>query len=138
MNNAAAIVRAYPITTLISVLTDEIFKAKADNYQTLKKNTIDQFLVLKNKQYVIEYLKNHYLSEVSGSKPLSQMAAKHSKLVLEYTRELLYLDAKATFEQHRDHQKMIEQFLELAESIESNKQTSKGVEVAEVGVETTA
>ena len=33
---------------------------------------------------------------------------------------------------------MIEQFLELAESIESNKQTSKGVEVAEVGVETTA
>lgn len=118
-----AIIRAYPLTTLIKVLSDsEVVKATA---MVLKHSAASDYEIseIKNKGFTLSYLKEFYEKDVSGSKPLSAMAAKHKELIVGYFNQLLLLPPSvATYELCRNHNTLLNQIVTVAENIESVKQ----------------
>lgn len=123
---AKTIVRAYPLTTLVKVLTDVTVKEatlKMINDPLIDSSRAER---VKNKLYTISYLKSHYEDEIRGDKPLSVMATKHKGLVNDYFNDIANLQNNATFELHKQYQKLIDMICSKAEQAELDKENSTG------------
>lgn len=118
------IIRAYPITVLVKVLTD--VQVKDALAKIMKSATFDVARAerIKNKAHTIGYLKEHYEEETKGDKPLSVMATKHKNLVIDYFNEISFIQTNANFEMYVAYEKLIHLICHKAETIEREKEIS--------------
>lgn len=118
------IIRAYPITVLVKVLTDVQVKEALAKLMKLASFDPARAERIKNKAHTIAYLKEHYEEETKGDKPLSVMATKHKNLVINYFNEISTLQMNANFEMYVDYEKLIHLICHKAEIIEKEKEVN--------------
>lgn len=119
-----AIIRAYPISDIVVILTSQVLKqATQQLIETMNADDPDIQKLLSEK-YTIEYLKEHYYREVSGSKPLSLMAAKHKDLILNYLKSLLQIHSTSTYNRHVRYQDFVTIFIDALEKLQQDKETT--------------
>lgn len=123
---AKTIARAYPLTTLIKVLTDPMVKEATLKIINDPSTNAHKAERVKNKLYTMLYLKSHYEDEIRGDKPLSVMATKHKGLVTDYFKDVAELQENASFELHKQYKKLIESICSKAEQLELEKENSTG------------
>ena len=116
------LIRAYPITVLVKVITDVQVKEALAKMMKLGSFDVSRAERIKNKAHTISYLKEHYEEETKGDKPLSVMATKHKNLVIDYLMEISVLQNNANFEMHVEYEKLINIISDKAELIEKEKE----------------
>lgn len=116
------IIRAYPITVLVKVLTDVRVKEALEKMMKLASFDVSRAERIKNKAHTISYLKEHYEEETKGDKPLSVMATKHKNLVVDYLIEISTLQSNTNFEMYVQYENLIHMICHKAELIEKEKE----------------
>lgn len=120
------ILRAYPISDIVTVLTSDNMKNSISKLISSLNEDDPKIQDLLAKKYTIEYLRDHYYREVSGNKPLSLMASKHKDLIMAYLEQILHIHPNATYNRFVGFQAFLKDLTDHLEEMQELKENSTG------------